>query len=626
MKLNDYQIKYTEEIYFEDLPFILHPNWGEYYLEQNMALCNKTGYRYSQAFDMHSDLTSRIKNGTQVFVKYFAQDTQLFGVFSSNGVLRKDLPLFLQSRLDSVLQHKISCKTPHHVKNNNSDIDIALIDAVSEPLDSVFKTTNETIQQLAHEATLELAYFFHDNTPIDDIAYEVTDSSGTLHKGRLSQGKARIANLPLGTCKVQYIGVTQTEEQEITAQRKEFSDALTAMINEIKEVAAREDALFEQESFLSQYFIKVGARATGLYQGGKSLIVGIYDLAALNLEIHEAVLSAGYNILSKLAKGDIEGLKQDLETFLANSAKELVDVARAFELLLEIADDKTLLKQLATFPYAYIDAHSIVEEERMSALFAFEILLAVLTSGAGVAVSAASQSKHLIKANTALQKLAKLLKRKKFDKQNNSSLIDGTNKDANVQPKNTLELQDQPKKTQGNVNELKRIGYIDPESIDKINDPARKPKLTEDGKVIPLGGEITDAKTINNKRNLDENGYLEKKGKRLQYDSDGFPIFESLFDTHLADTSLKTKNSTEHFKQANQKLAIQLKKNPELAKLLGLSDEQVAHILKVPPSKRPAKDLTWHHHQDTGRMQLIDQLTHDTFRHTGGMSIWGGGY
>ncbi|CAM4162018.1 hypothetical protein FX995_03870 [Pseudoalteromonas flavipulchra] len=25
-------------------------------------------------------------------------------------------------------------------------------------------------------------------------------------------------------------------------------------------------------------------------------------------------------------------------------------------------------------------------------------------------------------------------------------------------------------------------------------------------------------------------------------------------------------------------------------------------------------------------MQLIDRTTHDTFRHTGGMSIWGGGY
>ena len=72
--------------------------------------------------------------------------------------------------------------------------------------------------------------------------------------------------------------------------------------------------------------------------------------------------------------------------------------------MLDIADDSALLKQLASFPYDYLDAHSIVEKERLGGLFAFEILLAILTAGAGAAVSAASKSKHLIKANSALKK------------------------------------------------------------------------------------------------------------------------------------------------------------------------------------------------------------------------------
>lgn len=45
------------------------------------------------------------------------------------------------------------------------------------------------------------------------------------------------------------------------------------------------------------------------------------------------------------------------------------------------------------------------------------------------------------------------------------------------------------------------------------------------------------------------------------------------------------------------------------------------NIIREPPSKDAAYGLTWHH-QDTGRMQLIDRTTHDTFKHTGGMSIW----
>ena len=172
----------------------------------------------------------------------------------------------------------------------------------------------------------------------------------------------------------------------------------------------------------------------------------------------------------------------------------------------------------------------------------------------------------------------------------------------------------------------KSENFIDPSSLSKIEDISRKPKLTNDGKVIPFGGQPSDAITIRNKKNLDENGYLHRKGKKLKYDSDGFPIFDSKFDTHIDDIHVNSGKPLDHFRQANQNLAKQLKNNPNLAKKLGLTDEQVAHILKVPPSSDPAKGLTWHHHQDVGRMQLIDRATHDTFRHTGGMSIWGGGY
>lgn len=35
---------------------------------------------------------------------------------------------------------------------------------------------------------------------------------------------------------------------------------------------------------------------------------------------------------------------------------------------------------------------------------------------------------------------------------------------------------------------------------------------------------------------------------------------------------------------------------------------------------------TWHHHQDIGRMQLVPSDLHAKTGHTGGASIWGGGY
>ena len=34
---------------------------------------------------------------------------------------------------------------------------------------------------------------------------------------------------------------------------------------------------------------------------------------------------------------------------------------------------------------------------------------------------------------------------------------------------------------------------------------------------------------------------------------------------------------------------------------------------------------TWHHNEETGRMQLVDSEIHAKTGHTGGRSIWGGG-
>ncbi|WP_395344249.1 hypothetical protein PN836_005570 [Ningiella sp. W23] len=305
----------------------------------------------------------------------------------------------------------------------------------------------EPTQEITEEATanLELDYCFDDTSPVDDIPFEVTDSAGTKHTGTLSKGKASLSGLPLGSCQVVYVSDSDEIEAELTRQKTQLSNALNAMIAEVKVIAAREDALFEQESFISQYFIRKGAQLTGLYQGGKNFVVGACDLALLLDEVQGEARDAALNALKKLAAGDAQGIKQDLETLFVHSAKQLDDLADAFELLLAIADDKALLKQIATFPYDYIDAHSIVEKEKIGGILAFEILLCVLTAGAGAAVSAASQSKYLLKANSSLQKIATLLKRKKLAKKTSPSLKQGDNLDVNSAPKQQLELEDKPK-------------------------------------------------------------------------------------------------------------------------------------------------------------------------------------
>jgi len=270
--------------------------------------------------------------------------------------------------------------------------------------------------RLAQKETvnLQLKYHYDDGSPIEDITYQVVDVNGATHKGKLQSGVANLPNLPVGQCDITYIGVDASEEQKLIKLRAEFAKELNAMIDEIANKAAIEDAIFEQSSLFEQWAIEVGARVTGLYEGGKSLVTGIGDLTLFTLEFNIEVINACYSVLNDLISGDIDAVKESLETILASTNKKYGELNDSFELLGILLGDKETRTILAKFPFEYIDAHSHVDKERFIGIAAFEILLALCTAGAGTAVSALSKSKHLVKANSALKKIAEIVKRKRL--------------------------------------------------------------------------------------------------------------------------------------------------------------------------------------------------------------------
>ncbi|WP_373231864.1 HNH endonuclease [Cohnella sp.] len=73
------------------------------------------------------------------------------------------------------------------------------------------------------------------------------------------------------------------------------------------------------------------------------------------------------------------------------------------------------------------------------------------------------------------------------------------------------------------------------------------------------------------------------------------------------------------FRQANRALAVIIEKNPKLA--AKFSDEQIKQINR---GKTP-KGYAWHHHQELGKLQLVDAKIHRLTGHTGGKAMWGGG-
>nr|VVV06326.1 hypothetical protein AW0309160_03816 [Aliivibrio wodanis] len=108
---------------------------------------------------------------------------------------------------------------------------------------------------------------------------------------------------------------------------------------------------------------------------------------------------------------------------------------------------------------------------------------------------------------------------------------------------------------------------------------------------------------------------IDQDGEKV---SGVFPRFESCCDVTLPTENLGDSDSKQ-FRICNEKLCEEF----ESGKLdcSKFSDRQLDQIKN---GDKP-EGFTWHHHQETGKMQLIDTETHDKTGHTGGKSVWGGG-
>lgn len=151
----------------------------------------------------------------------------------------------------------------------------------------------------------------------------------------------------------------------------------------------------------------------------------------------------------------------------------------------------------------------------------------------------------------------------------------------------------------------------------------RKPRFTEDGKILPYKGTRNPPTPITN---LGRNraGQTVTNGKTtVRFEKDGFPEFDTKFETLLDDIHIGSKRPDLHFKEANRALYNAIQKDPALAKALGFEPADVERLLTL---RQASPGYTWHHHQDVGRMQLITtEANRLSLPHTGGMAIWGGG-
>lgn len=97
-----------------------------------------------------------------------------------------------------------------------------------------------------------------------------------------------------------------------------------------------------------------------------------------------------------------------------------------------------------------------------------------------------------------------------------------------------------------------------------------------------------------------------------------FPEFESVYDVQLPE-DLYLESDKKQFNECNRQLKEAVESDPELAKKF---DE--VQLDQIKNGETP-DGYTWHHNEETGKMQLVDSEIHAKTGHLGGRTIWGGG-
>ena len=97
-----------------------------------------------------------------------------------------------------------------------------------------------------------------------------------------------------------------------------------------------------------------------------------------------------------------------------------------------------------------------------------------------------------------------------------------------------------------------------------------------------------------------------------------FPQFDSKFDAQLPK-ELELASDADQFAECNRQLKEKYDNDPSFRDLFDERQKENIEEGGTPYG------YTWHHNEETGKMQLIDYDTHQKTGHTGGRSVWGGG-
>ncbi|MBD8513422.1 HNH endonuclease [Photobacterium sp. CAU 1568] len=105
------------------------------------------------------------------------------------------------------------------------------------------------------------------------------------------------------------------------------------------------------------------------------------------------------------------------------------------------------------------------------------------------------------------------------------------------------------------------------------------------------------------------------------FDQRGYPIFDNdtVYDTRFKASDFGSASYQAQMRMATRDLREIIEVNLQLRSQFNASQLQA---IQSGNAKIPG--YTWHHHQDTGRMQFVDESVHRSTGHIGGEAMIGG--
>ena len=258
---------------------------------------------------------------------------------------------------------------------------------------------------------LEINLYYADQhkTPVFDQPYQVILPDGSLRTGTVNRnGYARLDGIPKGNAKVEI-----QEDPSQRARLRKLHDQLEATLDQLVDQAAQANLAQKSANAdinpFEEGLVYVGA----FMMGGVDMVSDLWAFAKLVGQGLVKAQLAYLDLLEDFFRGDARAIQKKLETAQQAGMGAYQAASETSEAIYLLVTDEETWEILTNFVEDYWEASSGVDLTRTTAPAVIEILITIITAGAGAPVLTANLGKAAKLTEKAASILEQIIKAKK---------------------------------------------------------------------------------------------------------------------------------------------------------------------------------------------------------------------